>query len=42
LRPRPVRVALSHGRHVVRLYVAAENAPRGNAFWTAPRILRVH
>jgi hypothetical protein len=39
---RPVRVPLSNGRHVVRLYVAGENAPRGEAFWTVPRVVRVH
>jgi hypothetical protein len=42
LHPRPVRVPLANGRHLVRLYVAAENAPRGEAFWTAPRAVRVH
>jgi hypothetical protein len=42
LHPRPVRLPLSNGRHVVRLYVVAENAPRGEAFWTAPRVVRVH
>ena len=42
LHPRPMRVPLSNGRHLVRLYVAAENAPQGEAFWTAPRVVRVH
>jgi hypothetical protein len=42
LHPRPVRVPLSNGRHLVRLYVAGENAPGGEAFWTAPRVVRVH
>jgi hypothetical protein len=42
LHPRPVRVPLANGRHLVRLYVAAENAPQGEAFWTAPRVVRVH
>jgi hypothetical protein len=42
LHPRRMRVALANGRHVVRLYVAAENAPHGEAFWTAPRVVRVH
>ena len=42
LHPRPLRAPLANGRHVVRLYVAAENAPRGEAFWTAPRVVRVH
>jgi hypothetical protein len=42
LHRRPVRVPLSNGRHLVRLYVAAENAPQGEAFWTAPRVVRVH
>ena len=40
--PRPMRVPLTNGRHVVRLYVAAENAPQGEAFCTAPRSVRVH
>jgi hypothetical protein len=40
--PRPLRVPLANGRHVVRLYVAAENAPRGEAFWTGTRVVRVH
>jgi hypothetical protein len=40
--PRPVRVPLSNGRHIIRLYVAAENAPQGEARSTAPRLLRVH
>ena len=39
---RPLRVSLVNGRHLVRLYVAAENAPGGAAFWTAPRAVRVH
>jgi hypothetical protein len=42
LHPRPVRLPLSNGRHLVRLYVAAESAPRGEAFWTAPRVVHVH
>jgi hypothetical protein len=41
LRPRPVRLPLSNGRHLVRLYVAAENAPGGEAFWTAARVVSV-
>jgi hypothetical protein len=41
-RPRPLRVPLANGRHVVRLYVAAESAPQGQALWTAPRVVRVH
>jgi hypothetical protein len=41
LHPRPVRVPLANGRHLVRLYVAAENAPRGDAFWTSQRVVRV-
>jgi hypothetical protein len=40
--PRRMRLSLSDGAHVVRLYVAAENAPRGGALWTAPRVVRVH
>jgi hypothetical protein len=39
--PRPVRISLANGRHIVRLYVAAENAPRGAALWTAPRVVHV-
>jgi hypothetical protein len=27
-------VSLSKGVHVLRLYVAAEDAPLGDAFWT--------
>jgi hypothetical protein len=42
LHPQRMRVPLGHGRHLVRLYVAAENAPGGEAFWTAPRVVRVH
>ena len=42
LHPRPVRIPLANGRHLVRLYVAAENAPGGEAFWTSPRVVRVH
>jgi hypothetical protein len=41
LHPRPMRVPLSNGRHLVRLYVAAENAPSGEAFSTAPLVVRV-
>jgi hypothetical protein len=41
LHPRPMRVPLSNGRHLVRLYVAAENAPHGEAFSTTPRVVRV-
>ena len=41
LHPRPMRVSLSNGRHLVRLYVTAENAPRGEAFSTTPRVARV-
>jgi hypothetical protein len=40
--PQRMHVPLAHGRHLVRLYVAAENAPGGEAFWTAPRVVRVH
>jgi hypothetical protein len=42
LHPRRMRVPLADGRHLVRLYVAAENAPRGEALWTAARVVRVH
>ncbi|MFL5978451.1 MAG: hypothetical protein ACJ76O_07500 [Gaiellaceae bacterium] len=42
LHPRPLRLPLSNGRHLLRLYVAAENAPQGEAFWTGPRVVRVH
>jgi hypothetical protein len=40
--PRRMRAPLANGRYVVRLYVADENAPRGEALWTAPRVVRVH
>lgn len=42
LHPQRVRVPLAAGRYLVRLHVAAENAPQGEAFWTAPRVVRVH
>jgi hypothetical protein len=42
LHPRKLRVPLANGAHLVRLYVAAENAPQGEAFWTAPRVVRIH
>ena len=42
LHPRRMRVAFPNGHHLVRLYVAAENAPQGEAFWTTPRVVRVH
>jgi len=40
--PLRMRVPLSNGRHVLRLYVAAENAPGGAAVLTAPVAVRVH
>jgi hypothetical protein len=40
--PRRMRVPLANGRYLVRLYVAPENAPRGGALWTAPRVVRIH
>ncbi|HZE28770.1 MAG TPA: hypothetical protein VE055_01625 [Gaiellaceae bacterium] len=40
--PRRMRLSLANGRHLVRLYVLAENAPQGGALWTAPRVVRVH
>jgi hypothetical protein len=40
--PQRMRVPLADGRYLVRLYVAAENAPQGQAFWTVPRVVRVH
>ncbi len=40
--PQKLRVPLADGRYVTRLYVAAENAPRGEALWSASRVLRVH
>jgi hypothetical protein len=40
--PRRMRLPLANGSHVVRLYVAPENAPRGGALWSASRIVRVH
>jgi hypothetical protein len=39
--PQRMRVPLVKGRYLVRLYVAAENAPQGEAFWTAPRVVSV-
>jgi hypothetical protein len=42
LRARPVRVPLADGRWLVRLWVAAENAPNGGALWTRPVAVRVH
>ena len=39
--PQRMRVPLAKGRYLVRLYVAAENAPQGEAFWTAPRVVLV-
>jgi hypothetical protein len=42
LHPRRLRVPLANGRYLVRLYVGAENAPQGEAIWTAPRVVRVH
>jgi hypothetical protein len=40
--PRRMRLSLANGIHRVRLYAAPENAPRGGALWTAPRVVRVH
>jgi len=40
--PRRMRVPLADGSYLVRLYVAAENAPRGEALWTVSRVIRVH
>jgi hypothetical protein len=40
--PQRMHVPLADGRHLVRLYVAAENAPQGEAFWTATRVVHVH
>jgi hypothetical protein len=40
--PRRMRLSLANGRHLVRLYVAPENAPRGGALWSASRVVRVH
>jgi hypothetical protein len=37
-----MRVPLADGSHVARLYVAPENAPRGEALWSGSRVLRVH
>ncbi|HKG43175.1 MAG TPA: hypothetical protein VKB10_02885 [Gaiellaceae bacterium] len=42
LRPRPVCVPLSNGLWHIRLFVAAENAPQGEAFATTPLTVRVH
>jgi hypothetical protein len=41
-RPRRLRVPLRDGSYLVRLYVAAENAPRGQALSTASRVVHVH
>ena len=40
--PQRMRVPLANGRYVARLYVAPENAPRGEALWSASHALRVH
>jgi hypothetical protein len=40
--PQRMRVPLTNGSYLVRLYVAPENAPRGGALWTATRVARVH
>jgi len=40
--PQRMRVPLANGRYVARLYVAPENAPRGEALWSASRAFRVH
>jgi hypothetical protein len=40
--PLRMRVPLSNGRHVLRLFVAAESAPGGSAVSTAPVVVRVH
>ena len=40
--PLRMRVPLANGRRVLRLYVAAENAPLGAAFATRPVVARVH
>jgi hypothetical protein len=37
-----MRVQLADGRYIARLYVAPENAPRGEALWSASRAFRVH
>jgi hypothetical protein len=40
--PMRMRIALPNGRHVLRLYVAAENAPGGAALMTPSVAVRVH
>jgi hypothetical protein len=40
--PQKMRVPLANGRYVARLYVAPENAPRGEALWSASRAFGVH
>jgi hypothetical protein len=40
--PQRMRVALPNGRHVLRLYVAAESAPGGAAVSTPSVAVRVH
>jgi hypothetical protein len=42
LHPQRMRVPLPNGRYVARIYVAPENAPRGQALWSAARVLGVH
>jgi hypothetical protein len=40
--PMRMRIALPNGRHVLRLFVAAETAPGGGALSTVPVAVRVH
>jgi hypothetical protein len=40
--PQKMRVPLPNGRYVARLYVAAENAPRGGVLWSGSHAFRVH
>jgi hypothetical protein len=40
--PRRMRLSLATGSHLIRMYVAPENAPRGGALWSASRVVRVH
>jgi hypothetical protein len=39
--PQRMRMPLPNGSYVARLYVAPENAPRGEALWSASHVLRV-
>lgn len=40
--PQRMRVPLANGSYVARLWVASENAPQGDALWSASHAFRVH